>query len=230
MRKLAIILLILVISSPVLGQSSSIGKQFADSRPDKPTRETPTATGNTVIEKTSLIAVKEREPKKFKVNDLITIIVRETTKYEADAKSDAKRQADFSSELDAFVKLTGSGIGAAAFRRGKPNIDFKADVNKKNDAETEREDKLTTRVTAVIIDVKPNGNLVFEARKQVAHDDEVHLTKLTGTCRGVDVTPDNSVLSTQIADLKIDITTKGSLRNATRSGWLAPIYDWIRPL
>ena len=61
-----------------------------------------------------------------------------------------------------------------------------------------RSDKVAAveEMTATIIDIKPNGNLVFEARKQIRHDDEVSSMRLTGLCRSDDVTPDNSVLST----------------------------------
>ncbi|MEZ6085651.1 MAG: flagellar basal body L-ring protein FlgH [Phycisphaerae bacterium] len=183
-----------------------------------------------MIESTSLISVKAAEPKKYKVHDLITIIVRERTLYEAEGTANARRQADLRSELDAFIKFTGGGIGATPFRRGKPNINYKSTFNQRNDAESEREDSLTTRITAKIVDVKPNGNIVLEASGQTHHDKEVHTLRFTGMCRSIDVSPDNTVLSTQIADKKIDIVTKGTIRNATRAGWAGELYDWIRPL
>ena len=80
------------------------------------------------------------------------------------------------------------------------------------------------------MDVKPNGNIVLEASGQTHHDKEVHTLRFTGMCRSIDVSPDNTVLSTQIADKKIDIVTKGTIRNATRAGWAGELYDWIRPL
>ena len=230
MRSWAFAAIVLAVCSAASAQSSSIGRRQPTDPPAAPLREAVTVKGNPLLERHSLIAVKETEPRKFKVNDLITIIVRERTIYEAEGEANTKRQADFKSELDAFINFTGGGIGAAAFRRGKPNINYKASLDQKNDADMEREDKLTTRLTAKIIDVKPNGNLVFEARKQVEHDDECHIMTLTGACRSVDVTPDNSLLSTQVADLRIKIDTKGSIRNTTRSGWFSKIYDRIRPL
>ncbi|HRX85332.1 MAG TPA: flagellar basal body L-ring protein FlgH [Phycisphaerae bacterium] len=219
---------LLVTADAARAQTSSIAKQ--KQAVEDTVREAPAAKGNPVLEANSLIAVKEQEPRKFQVNDLITVIVRVQTEYEADGKANARRQADLKSELDAFIKLTGGGIGATPFRRGKPNIDYKSTFNQRNDAESQREDKLTTRITGKIIDVKPNGNLVIEARSNMHHDDEEHDMTLTGTCRSIDVTPDNTVLSTQVENLNIDIATKGSIRNTTRPGWLSTIVDWIRPL
>jgi flagellar L-ring protein precursor FlgH len=221
--------LVLWAAVPVWAQSSSIGRQTPPEARD-PRREAPLVKGNPVLESASLIAVKEAEPRKFKVNDLITIIVRVQTQYEADGIANSRRQAVLNSQLDAFIKLPGGGLGAAQFRRGKPNINYTGTFNQRNDAQNEREDRLTTRVTGRIIDIKPNGNLVVEARSRMHHDDEHHDLTLTGTCRSIDVTPDNTVLSTQVAQLSIDIETSGSVRNTTRPGWLGTIYDWIRPL
>ncbi|GJM24652.1 MAG: hypothetical protein DHS20C16_10670 [Phycisphaerae bacterium] len=230
MKHVITITLTMMLCPVALAQSSSIGR-FSDlPRTSTPAREDPVKPANPVIESSSLISVKSKEPKKYKVHDLITIIVRERTLYEAEGTANARRQADLRSELDAFIKFTGGGIGATPFRRGKPNINYKSTFNQRNDGESEREDSLTTRITAKIVDVKPNGNIVMEATGQTRHDKEVHTLRFTGMCRSIDVSPDNTVLSTQIADKKIDIITKGTIRNATRAGWAGELYDWIRPL
>lgn len=215
-------------AAPAGAQSSSISPQHAVSAAEA--RELPAAKGNPALEAVSLIAVKEQEPRKFKVNDLITVIVRVQTEYEADGKANSRRQAQLQTELDAFIKFTDGGVGAAEFRRGRPNISYTQGFNQRNDAEAEREDRLTTRITGRIIDIKPNGNLVFEARASVHHDDNKHDMTLTGTCRSVDVTADNTVLSTQVANLDIDIVTRGSVRDSTRPGLLSALIDLIRPL
>lgn len=218
-------------SAPALAQSSSIARQRVDATPvELPAREAVLPAGNPALEARSMIAVKSPEPKKFRINDYVTIIVRQQTIYEADAQGNNRRQADLRSELQAFIKFTDGGVGAAAFRRGNPNINYRQVFNQRNQSEADREDRLTTRITAQIVDIKPNGNLVLEARASLHHDDQQHAMTLTGGCRSIDVTPDNTVLSTQLADLAIDIKTKGSVRNGTRAGWIGEIYDWIRPL
>ena len=169
-------------------------------------------------------------PKTFKVHDLITIIVRQQRKYESDAEQESKSKFEISSELDAFLKFIDGGVGSAAFRRGHPNIDYKFDSRLKNEADKEREDKLTTRITAEIIDVKPNGNLVLQARNEIKFDNDTAIMTLTGTCRQVDVSPDNTVLSTQLADLRIDNINTGAVRDGARRGWLTQVLDFLKPL
>jgi flagellar L-ring protein precursor FlgH len=179
--------------------------------------------------RSSLVAVTITPPKKFRTHDLITIIVREQHKFESDGDSEVKNRFNAKSELDAFIKLTGGGIGASEFRRGKPNIGYKLDMNNKDEAEKKREDTLTTRITAEIVDIKPNGNLVLSAQKSITYDEETSVLTLTGICRSGDVTPDNTVLSTQVADMVVDVANHGAVKDATKRGWITKLFGKVKP-
>ncbi len=185
--------------------------------------------GNETVERFSWTSSPPQPPRSFNVNDLVTIVVREQTRFEAEAELDTEKKYSVTSELDAFIKATAGGLGSADFRRGKPNIDYEYNNKLEGDAETKREDRLTTRITARIIDVKPNGLLVVEARGEIQHDEETHTITLTGTCRKEDVTPDNSVLSTQLADKAIRIVTQGALKSNSTRGWIPRLIDAIKP-
>jgi len=101
-KQMSIATIVLVaFALPAAGQSTSISKKH-DRVIDDPSREVPETKGNPTIENSSLIAVKESEPRKFKVQDLITIIVRVQTQYEADGTANARRQSSLSSQLDAL--------------------------------------------------------------------------------------------------------------------------------
>lgn len=214
-------------------QISSLGakKRRIESRklPEAASREAPKIQRNAVYEAYSWITVKHVPPKRFKVGDLLTIIVRETRKFEADADLKTKKQFDIKSELEAFLKLTGGGIGATAFRRGKPTVDYKYSTDLKTKGDTQREDRLTTRLTGRIIDVKPNGLLVIEARATVQHDEEISAITVTGICRKEDVTADNTILSTQVADKNIVVLNEGALRAVTTRGWIPKLIDLLSP-
>ena len=92
----------------------------------------------------------------------------------------------------------------------------------------DRTDSFTARVTARVLDVKPNGTLVLEGRKQITTDDEYQRFLVTGICRAEDISADNTVLSTQLADFNLRKTHKGNVRNATKKS-SAEIIDVINP-
>jgi flagellar L-ring protein FlgH len=178
------------------------------------------------IEATSMIAVPQAPPRKFKVEDLVSIIVRQQKKYEADGKLDNKKKWDTSGRLSEWFRFYEEHrLGSSTLRHGEPGFKFNLDNKYKAESSSDREDRFTTRIQARIIDVKPNGTLVLEARLEQTHDEERFTVTLTGVCRSEDVTPDNSILSTQIADLVLVERNQGAVRQGTRRGWVPRLLD-----
>ncbi len=71
---------------------------------------------------------------------------------------------------------------------------------------------------------------VVEGRAVVVHDEETSKVTITGTCRKEDVTADNTVLSTQIANKVVSVDNQGALRAASSRGWLLRLLDLLRPI
>lgn len=194
--------------------------------PPKP----PIRSATRAIEQMSVFAVPMVPPRKFKVHDLVTIIVRQQKKYEADGKLDAKKKWDLTGKLDDWFRMhPRNRLGQDQLTAGKPGFDFTYQNQLRSDAENERRDSFITRIQASIVDVKPNGNLVLEATLTEEHDEEKFTLTLTGTARGEDVTPDNTLLSTQIAEMTLLEKNEGAVRDSTRRGWIPKVLDWARP-
>jgi len=110
-----------------------------------------------------------------------------------------------------------------------PNINLTGSRNFKGEATVDRTDSVIMRVTAKVIDVKPNGTLVLEARKKIKNDEEEQTLVCSGICRVEDLTPDNTVLSTQLYDLDFTKTNKGQVQTTTRTGLVHKLLDFINP-
>lgn len=185
---------------------------------------------NMALLQSSLIAVQVPKPKRFKVNDLITVIIREDKRSQTDAKLQEDKKWQVTSALNKWVRLNPRDhLIPQAFPNGKPEADFTWDDKYGGTGKSERKDSLTTRITATIIDVKPNGTLVLEDTKTIKTDEDVQMLRLTGICRSEDVTPENTVLSTQLAKASIETENTGPGRDATRRGWLKKAVDFLRP-
>ena len=215
------------VAAPALNLGPGVGARPASS-PTNPS-EPPT---NPVLLAVSPFAVEAPEPRKIEVNSLVTIIIRESRTSLNDAKSKSEKDWEMKGELarwfrlDLHDRLVPQDFEAS----GKPGIDFKFENTYEGKGKYDRKDSLTTRITARVIDVKPNGNLVLEARKRIKTGDEILLATLTGECRSEDVTASNTVLSTQIANLEIEMPDRGAVRDATRRGWLMRMFDLLRPI
>ena len=81
------------------------------------------------------------------------------------------------------------------------------------------------RVQAEVLDVKPNNTLALQARANITMDEEIQTMTLSGICRAEDITPDNTVLSTQLYDKLVTKTHKGAVRDTTKRGFLSRLLD-----
>jgi flagellar L-ring protein precursor FlgH len=179
----------------------------------------------------SFAAVPEPIPRTLRKHDQVTIIVREESEFRSRGSTELKKEAEFEARLEEFIRLKirnaeieGGALGAAppAIRASGPR-DFTGE------GQVDRSDRFTTRVQAEVLDVKPNGTLVLQARSRVKTDDEERFFILTGTCRVEDVSADNTILSSQLYDKNLEQKNKGSIRNTTKRGWLGNLLDVITP-
>lgn len=249
-------LVVLALCAPAAGQRNSLlgrGNGSADQRPPatQPAVREPAAvlTGrppaprprqsatrsepplNTVLLYASPFAVEAPRPQEIKVHDFVTIIIRESKTATTDAKLKSEKDWKVESELAKWFRLDPKDrLIPQNFPRGAPGVDFEFESEYEGKGKVDRKDTLTTRIAAKVIDVKPNGNLVLEAANTVTHDEETYVVTLTGTCRSMDVSAQNTVLSTQIYGLHIDVQNTGAARDAARRGWLMRLFDLLRPI
>jgi flagellar L-ring protein precursor FlgH len=179
----------------------------------------------------SFFAVPAPEPKTLKKHDQVTIIIREESTFSSDGSAESKKKADFDAQLEEFIqlKLRNWEVQGGALGGATPSIKASMARNFKGEGNVDRTDKFTARIQAEVVDVKPNGTLVLQARKRIKTDDEEQQFTLSGTCRVEDVTADNSILSTQLFDLDLEKKNKGSVREATKRGWVPKLLDALNP-
>jgi flagellar L-ring protein FlgH len=178
----------------------------------------------------SVFAVPEQQPKMIKKHDLVTIIIREESEVSSQGTADLKRESDIDAGVDAFIKLNVKNVAIEPGITGTPpRVTANASRNFKGEATVDRSDSVIARITAEVVDVKPNGTLVVQARKKIKTDEEEQTLLCSGICRVEDITPDNTVLSTQLFDLEFTKINKGQVRNTTRTGLIAKLLDFVNP-
>jgi flagellar L-ring protein FlgH len=86
---------------------------------------------------------------------------------------------------------------------------------------------LNATISARVVRVLDNGNLVIEGSKQVEINDEKEIIKLTGVVRPRDIRKDNVVYSSNVADAQITYAGRGVANTGNRPGLLARFLNWI---
>jgi len=232
---LALVWVALTAAGVAAGEKSSLlksGQRVPPPLVNAKGEEVPVSSTPTVAS-TSLIAVEEPEPTTFELHDIITIIVREesTSKSEADASS--SKEFKMNADLKEWLKLHHDGTmrimpdeGIAALN---PKIDVTLGREYEGEGDASTKDSFLTKIAAEVIDVKPNGNLVLEARRHIEHNDEKIAMTLTGVVRPNDVSVTNTVNSTSVANLAVTKHTEGIARDGQKRGWLIRLLEAINP-
>lgn len=190
-------------------------------------REVDPRPGQTRMDAVSLLAVPAPVPREIKKHAIVTIVIREESQASSKAKTDSTKETSLDARLDQYVKLTQSlnlkQINNPLSVASGTKQEFKGD------GLANRSDSFVTRIGAEVIDVKPNGTLLVQARKHIKLDEEEQDYILSGVCRVEDVGLDNTVLSTQLHDLDLTKTTKGVVRDATKRGLFTRFLDFVNP-
>lgn len=179
----------------------------------------------------SFYNVPEPKPKLLRKHDLVTIVIRENSQFTTNGDTDLKHANDLDAIIDSYVMLGWQGGPSLSEHLPVTPIEMKTSGQRdfKGTATVERDDTFTGRITAQVMDVKPNGTLILQATENIKTDEEEQRVTLIGTCRVEDITADNSVLSNQLYDLSLSKQHKGAVRDTTKRGIFTRILDWINP-
>jgi flagellar L-ring protein FlgH len=178
----------------------------------------------------SFIAVSEQQPKVLKKEDLVTVIVSEISAFSTEGTSDLQKHSDMNAQITGFTQLNLAHLTATGVSPSQPlGLTTTTDRDAKGTASVDRSDSLTARITARVVDVKPNGTLVLEATKRIKTDEEEQIFTLTGICRADDVAADNTILSTQMYDLSLSKEHTGAVRDTTSRGGFSAWLDKLNP-
>ncbi|MBU6413827.1 MAG: flagellar basal body L-ring protein FlgH [Planctomycetes bacterium] len=180
-----------------------------------------------MLKEVSMTYIDPPKPKTFKIHDQVTIIVDETSRESSKQTLDTKKDYDNSAGLSKFpslealldLQLQGGGNDNSA----ELGIDSKQKF--KGEGTYDRSDRFSARITAKVIDVKPNGILVLEARKTIQKNEEHQSIVMSGQCRTEDVSNANTVLSSQLAELTLISQQEGQVKDAATKGWIPRIIE-----
>jgi flagellar L-ring protein precursor FlgH len=85
-------------------------------------------------------------------------------------------------------------------------------------------------ITVTVVDVLANSNLQVSGEKQMLINQGTEFIRFSGVVNPRTVGADNTVLSTQVADARIEYSAKGYIAEAQTMGWLQRFFLNVLPL
>lgn len=160
------------------------------------------------------------DPKAHRIGDIITIILQE--------KTNASKSASTNTAKDAAIDIGAPTIfGKGVTHRGEAILSASVDAQRDftGEGDSTQSNSLTGRISVTVADVYPNGNLLVRGEKLLTLNQGSEHIRISGIVRAADVSPNNTVLSTQVANARIVYGGQGVLAEANTKGWLQRLFD-----
>ncbi len=159
-----------------------------------------------------------------RIGDILTVQITEDSKVDNKAKRDLTKETDRSTDFNGQLNIDhvlpsipGFTMEASSSNELKAKADFKD------------ERSFVDRITVVVVDILPNGNLVVLGTRDRNIAGDIQTIEVSGIVRPSDVSFDNTVKSEQIANFRIVTKNGGVSEPYTRPGWLGKVFDFIWP-
>lgn len=164
-----------------------------------------------------------------KIGDVVTIRIVESSKATNKASTGTDRKTSLSAGLNNFLGSENRYSSTDPFFNPFGSISGGFDRSFEGSGSTQRSGDLTAYLTARVVDVLPNGNLVLIGTREVGVNNEKQLITLSGIVRPKDISADNQIQSIHISDAKISYSGSGTVNDPQRPGWLVRALDKIWP-
>jgi flagellar L-ring protein precursor FlgH len=155
-----------------------------------------------------------------RVGDIITVTLRESTQATKRAGTTLSKETEL--ELDPIVGFGGQPIGI-----GGDSIQLGLDSSNEftGDSSANQSNNLFGSISVTVVQVLPNNNLLVRGEKWLTLNNGDEYIRLTGVVRPADVSPSNEIMSTKIANARIQYSGTGDFASAQKEGWLTGFFS-----
>ena len=154
------------------------------------------------------LADSARDVRASEVNDIVTIVVNEAASAVVSGTSNSSRKSSVAASITGAYGITTPKLTNLL---GATN-----DTELAGQGSTSRNLSLSTTISARVVEVQSNGNLVIEGTKDIGVNSDKQSITVHGVVRPADLSSANMVNSVQVANLTIKVTGKGVVGDAIR--------------
>lgn len=189
-------------------------------RPVPPPAPPPAAANGAIFQATNGYTPLTNGQRAGSVGDVLTVVLVERTQGTSSSTSNTEREGN--------IGLTPPPTGPLSFFRGT-DVSMGGQNEFQGRGVTAQSNSLLGEITVTVSEVYPNGTMRVRGEKQLRINRGHEFIRLTGIIRPGDISADNRVASTRIADAQIEYLGRGEISRASRQGWLQRFFNILSP-
>lgn len=154
-----------------------------------------------------------------RVGDILHVLLSERTQSSKTADTDIKKENS--------VDFNAGTVLGKPVTFGDYTLTTDVSQNRELTGETssDQSNSLVGSIAVTVSEILPNGLLVVRGEKWMTLNTGEEFIRVKGMVRPEDVQPDNTVLSTKLADARITYSGTGELADANRQGWVSRFFN-----
>jgi flagellar L-ring protein precursor FlgH len=150
-----------------------------------------------------------------RVGDLLTVLVYENSSASSSTDTNSDKSAGMQAEISGYTtgRRQGGQISLGDDFAGRGRM--------------QRAGRLNAQLSMRVLEVSSNGDLIVAGQQTIDINNERNEIRISGRVRRADIADNNTVLSTRIADARIDYVGEGYLSDRARPGLITKVLTWL---
>ena len=166
-----------------------------------------------------------------KVGDIITVNI--SAKDAATMKNKTEQLRDTNSDTVNVASFLGYESYAKDYLPDAVDasnlIDVTSDHDVTGEGKIDRSENINMTMAGIVTQVLPNGNLVIEGSQEIRVNYELRQLTVRGIIRRADITSDNTIDSSKIAELRVSYGGKGVISDVQEPRYGRQLIDILSP-
>jgi flagellar L-ring protein precursor FlgH len=170
------------------------------------------------------------QARQIRMHDIVTIRVDESATSLLLGNATSRKTTSYDAVVRDWIRMVGlDTIKPAPQADGDPRVQVNQNEVYRGDSTIRTSESLTFNIAAQVVDILPNGLIVLEGTTTLELNDNRLEVSLIGTCRSLDIDPNNTVLSRNLVNKHIKKRENGHVRDGYSRGWLTRFLAQIKP-
>lgn len=158
------------------------------------------------------------------IGDIITVVLQERTVSSKSATVDVTKESDTQFGGGANGRGTVLGVDPTLGNYSMSTA-VTQDREFSGDSSADQSNSLEGNITVTVVEKMPNGNLMVTGEKWMTLNRGEEFIRISGIIRPDDVSDDNTIASTRLANARITYSGTGELANSQEMGWMSKFFN-----